>query len=105
MSCFTIRLSFFSCAPQIAPSRRARPCPEALACVGQLARAVGPDYTEHARSLLEPLFQGGLSPILVESLAQIASRYGRSRASGGSLNLTRRLLAESDGCVFNLIRS
>jgi hypothetical protein len=46
-----------------------------LACVGQLAQAVGPDYTEHARSLLEPMFQGGLSPILVESLAQTAARY------------------------------
>eukprot|EP00897_Mesotaenium_endlicherianum_P005918 jgi/Mesen1/5354/ME000267S04502 len=57
----------------IAP-RRGRPSGEALACLGSLAHAVGPDMTDHVRALLDPCFASGLSSTLVTSLSQITSR-------------------------------
>ncbi|PPD85571.1 hypothetical protein GOBAR_DD17494 [Gossypium barbadense] len=54
----------------IAP-RRGRPSLEALACVGNIAKAMGPAMESHVRSLLDVMFAAGLSPTLVESLEQI----------------------------------
>ncbi|XP_057821315.1 serine/threonine-protein kinase TOR isoform X2 [Cryptomeria japonica] len=56
----------------IAP-RRGKPSMEALACIGSLAKAMGPAMEIHVRSLLDAMFFPGLSPTLVESLDQIAS--------------------------------
>eukprot|EP00850_Spirogloea_muscicola_P011604 SM000072S21238 [mRNA] locus=s72:583526:601430:+ [translate_table: standard] len=53
--------------------RRGRPSLEALACVGAVAAAVGPEFTSSARSLLDPCFAAGLSPTLVTSLSQMAA--------------------------------
>ncbi|CAI9104219.1 OLC1v1002849C2 [Oldenlandia corymbosa var. corymbosa] len=55
----------------IAP-RRGRPIPEALACLGNLAKAMGPKMEPHVRSLLDAMFSAGLSPTLVEALDQIS---------------------------------
>ncbi|GAV78802.1 PI3_PI4_kinase domain-containing protein/FAT domain-containing protein/FATC domain-containing protein/Rapamycin_bind domain-containing protein/DUF3385 domain-containing protein/HEAT_2 domain-containing protein [Cephalotus follicularis] len=54
----------------IAP-RRGRPSLEALACVGNIAKAMGPDMEPYVRSLLDVMFLAGLSPTLVEALEQI----------------------------------
>lgn len=54
----------------IAP-RRGRPSPEALACVGNFAKAMGPAMEPHVRGLLDSMFSAGLSQVLVESLEQI----------------------------------
>ncbi|WOH04828.1 hypothetical protein DCAR_0624240 [Daucus carota subsp. sativus] len=54
----------------IAP-RRGRPSLEALACVGNIAKAMGPAMEPHVRSLLDPMFAAGLSFTLVEALEQI----------------------------------
>lgn len=55
----------------IAP-RRGRPSPEALACVGNLAKAMGPKMETHVRSLLDAMFSAGLSVTLIEALDQIS---------------------------------
>ncbi|KAD4584827.1 hypothetical protein E3N88_22428 [Mikania micrantha] len=54
----------------IAP-RRGRPSLEALACVGNIAKAMGPAMETHVRCLLDAMFSAGLSSVLVESLEQI----------------------------------
>ncbi|KAB2095069.1 hypothetical protein ES319_A01G009900v1 [Gossypium barbadense] len=54
----------------IAP-RRGRPSLEALACVGNIAKAMGPAMESHVRGLLDIMFSAGLSPTLVEALEQI----------------------------------
>ncbi|ONK75400.1 uncharacterized protein A4U43_C03F16460 [Asparagus officinalis] len=54
----------------IAP-RRGRPSSEALACVGSFAKAMGSAMEPHVRGLLDSMFSGGLSPVLVEALEQI----------------------------------
>ncbi|XP_024933499.1 serine/threonine-protein kinase TOR isoform X2 [Ziziphus jujuba] len=54
----------------IAP-RRGRPSLEALACVGNIAKAMGPAMEPHVRGLLDVMFSAGLSPTLVEALDQI----------------------------------
>lgn len=54
----------------IAP-RRGRPSLEALACVGNIAKAMGPAMEPHVRGLLDVMFSAGLSPVLVEALEQI----------------------------------
>ncbi|KAK4378516.1 hypothetical protein RND71_000378 [Anisodus tanguticus] len=54
----------------IAP-RRGRPSLEALACVGNIAKAMGPTMEPHVRGLLDSMFSAGLSLTLVESLEQI----------------------------------
>ncbi|KAF5809368.1 putative non-specific serine/threonine protein kinase [Helianthus annuus] len=54
----------------IAP-RRGRPSLEALACVGNIAKAMGPAMETHVSSLLDAMFSAGLSSVLVESLEQI----------------------------------
>ncbi|KAH0728770.1 hypothetical protein KY284_004635 [Solanum tuberosum] len=51
----------------IAP-RRGRPSLEALACVGNIAKAMGPTMEPHVRGLLDPMFSAGLSVTLVDSL-------------------------------------
>ncbi|PHT26219.1 Serine/threonine-protein kinase TOR [Capsicum baccatum] len=53
----------------IAP-RRGRPSLEALACVGNIAKAMGPTMEPHVRGLLDSIFSG-LSLTLVEALEQI----------------------------------
>ncbi|KAK8706592.1 hypothetical protein V6N13_050150 [Hibiscus sabdariffa] len=58
----------------IAP-RRGRPSLEALACVGNIAKAMGPAMESHVRGLLDIMFSAGLSPKLVEALEQITVRY------------------------------
>ncbi|KAA8545737.1 hypothetical protein F0562_020812 [Nyssa sinensis] len=55
----------------IAP-RRGRPSSEALACVGSIAKAMGPAMEPHVRSLLDAMFSAGLSSTLVQALDQIA---------------------------------
>nr|XP_027112687.1 serine/threonine-protein kinase TOR [Coffea arabica] len=55
----------------IAP-RRGRPSPEALVCVGNLAKAMGPKMESHVRSLLDAMFSAGLSVTLIEALDQIS---------------------------------
>ncbi|KAL8097331.1 hypothetical protein AgCh_030462 [Apium graveolens] len=54
----------------IAP-RRGRPSLEALACVGNIAKAMGPAMEPHVQSLLDSMFAAGLSFTLVEALEQI----------------------------------
>ncbi|XP_022763546.1 serine/threonine-protein kinase TOR isoform X3 [Durio zibethinus] len=54
----------------IAP-RKGRPSLEALACVGNIAKAMGPAMESHVRGLLDVMFSAGLSPTLVEALRQI----------------------------------
>ncbi|XP_056160918.1 serine/threonine-protein kinase TOR isoform X1 [Syzygium oleosum] len=56
----------------IAP-RRGRPSLEALACVGNIAKAMGPKMESHVRGLLDVMFSAGLSPTLVEALEKITS--------------------------------
>ncbi|CAA0807435.1 Serine/threonine-protein kinase TOR [Striga hermonthica] len=56
----------------IAP-RRGRPSMEALACVGNLAKAMGPSMEPHIRSLLDAMFSIGLSSTLVEALEHITA--------------------------------
>ncbi|XP_017224295.1 serine/threonine-protein kinase TOR isoform X2 [Daucus carota subsp. sativus] len=55
----------------IAP-RRGRPSLEALACVGNIAKAMGLAMEPHVLSLLDSMFAAGLSFTLVEALEQIA---------------------------------
>ncbi|PON55167.1 Serine/threonine protein kinase [Parasponia andersonii] len=55
----------------IAP-RRGKPSFEALACVGNIAKAMGPAMEPHVRGLLDIMFSAGLSITLVEALEQIA---------------------------------
>ncbi|KAL3538768.1 hypothetical protein ACH5RR_002134 [Cinchona calisaya] len=55
----------------IAP-RRGRPSPEALTCVGNLAKAMGSKMEPHVRSLLDAMFSAGLSVTLIEALDQIS---------------------------------
>ncbi|PHT30527.1 hypothetical protein CQW23_29832 [Capsicum baccatum] len=54
----------------IAP-RRGRPSLEALACVGNIAKAMEPTMEPHVRGLLDSMFSSGLSLTLVEALEQI----------------------------------
>lgn len=58
----------------IAP-RRGRPSLEALACVGNIAKAMGLAMEPHVRSLLDSMFAAGLSFTLVEALEEIAVGY------------------------------
>lgn len=55
----------------IAP-RRGRPSPEALVCVGNLAKAMGPKMESHVCSLLDAMFSAGLSVTLIEALDHIS---------------------------------
>ncbi|XP_061354471.1 serine/threonine-protein kinase TOR isoform X2 [Gastrolobium bilobum] len=56
----------------IAP-RRSKPSLEALACVGSIAKAMGPVMEPHVRGLLDIMFSTGLSTVLVEALEQIST--------------------------------
>ncbi|KAK7308127.1 hypothetical protein VNO77_41724 [Canavalia gladiata] len=56
----------------IAP-RRSKPSFEALACVGSIAKAMGPVMEPHVRGLLDIMFSTGLSTVLVEALEQIST--------------------------------
>ncbi|XP_068316986.1 serine/threonine-protein kinase TOR-like [Pyrus communis] len=56
----------------IAP-RRGRPSLEALACVGNIAKAMGPAMEPHVRGLLDVMLSAGLSPMLVEALEHITT--------------------------------
>ncbi|KAK4762122.1 hypothetical protein SAY87_030006 [Trapa incisa] len=56
----------------IAP-RRGRASPEALTCLGNIAKAMGQKMEPHVCSLLEVMFSAGLSMALVEALEQITS--------------------------------
>lgn len=60
---------------QINPPRRGRPSLEAVACVGALADAIGPDMKPYVEGLLDSMFALGLTPTLVHALKQISSRY------------------------------
>ncbi|PHU26346.1 Serine/threonine-protein kinase TOR [Capsicum chinense] len=51
----------------IAP-HRGRPSLEALACVGNIAKAMGPTMEPHVHGLLDSMFSSGLSLTLVEAL-------------------------------------
>ncbi|CAA0824891.1 Serine/threonine-protein kinase TOR, partial [Striga hermonthica] len=55
----------------IAP-RRGQPSMEALACVGNLAKAMGPSMEPHVRNLLDVMFSG-LSSSLMEALEHITA--------------------------------
>ncbi|KAJ4809422.1 Serine/threonine-protein kinase [Rhynchospora pubera] len=55
----------------IAP-RRGRPSQEAIACVGNFAKAMGPAMEPHVRGLLDCMFVAGLSDVLVVALEQIS---------------------------------
>ncbi|KAL5787993.1 hypothetical protein ACOSP7_004942 [Xanthoceras sorbifolium] len=54
----------------IAP-RRGKPSLEALACVGNIAKAMGPVMEPHVLGLLDIMFSAGLSTTLVDALEQI----------------------------------
>ncbi|KAI9166124.1 hypothetical protein LWI28_026644 [Acer negundo] len=54
----------------IAP-RKGKPSLEALACVGNIAKAMGLVMEPHVRGLLDIMFSAGLSTTLVDSLEQI----------------------------------
>lgn len=51
---------------------------EALACVGNIAKAMGPSMEPHVRSLLDAMFSVGLSSTLVEALENITSRSNKT---------------------------
>ncbi|WJX59954.1 non-specific serine/threonine protein kinase [Trifolium repens] len=55
----------------IAP-RRSKPSLEALACVGNIAKAMGTTTEPHIRGLLDVMFSAGLSTVLVETLEKIS---------------------------------
>ncbi|KAF8027865.1 hypothetical protein BT93_E0711 [Corymbia citriodora subsp. variegata] len=55
----------------IAPRRGRLPSLEALACIGNIAKAMGPKMESHVRGLLDVMFSAGLSPTLVEALEKI----------------------------------
>ncbi|KAF3328854.1 Serine/threonine-protein kinase TOR [Carex littledalei] len=55
----------------IAP-RRGRPSHEAITCVGNFAKAMGPAMEPHVRGLLDCMFAAGLSKVLVVALEQIS---------------------------------
>ncbi|CAM8904260.1 unnamed protein product [Rhodiola kirilowii] len=55
----------------IAP-KKGKSLPEALTCVGNIAKAMGPTVEPYVRTLLDAMFSGGLSPALVEALEQIS---------------------------------
>lgn len=59
---------------QIAP-RRGRASLEALACVGNIAKAMGPAMEPHVRGLLDIMISAGLSLTLVDALEQMTIRY------------------------------
>jgi FKBP12-rapamycin complex-associated protein len=46
-----------------------------LACVGNIAKAMGPAMEHDVRGLLDVMFSAGLSPTLVEALEKITTRY------------------------------
>ncbi|XP_039157640.1 serine/threonine-protein kinase TOR isoform X3 [Eucalyptus grandis] len=50
---------------------RGRPSLEALACVENIAKAMGPKVESHVRGLLDVMFSAGLSPMLIEALEKI----------------------------------
>ncbi|CDY46271.1 BnaC05g50600D [Brassica napus] len=54
----------------IAP-RKGRPLLEAVACVGNIAKAMGSTVENHVRDLLDAMFSSGLSSTLVDALDQI----------------------------------
>ncbi|KAG2328397.1 hypothetical protein Bca52824_011125 [Brassica carinata] len=54
----------------IAP-RKGRPLLEAVACVGNIAKAMGSTVETHVRDLLDAMFSSGLSSTLVDALDQI----------------------------------
>ncbi|PHT30586.1 Serine/threonine-protein kinase TOR [Capsicum baccatum] len=58
------------CFSQIAP-RRGRPSLEVLACIGNIAKAMGPTMEPHVCGLLDSMFSSGLSLTLVEASEQI----------------------------------
>lgn len=47
---------------------------EAVACVGNIAKAMGSTVENHVRDLLDVMFSSGLSSTLVEALDQITVR-------------------------------
>lgn len=51
---------------------------EALACVGNIAKAMGPSMEPHVRSLLDAMFSVGLSTTLVEALENITARSSKT---------------------------
>ncbi|PHT28179.1 Serine/threonine-protein kinase TOR [Capsicum baccatum] len=51
--------------------RRGRPSLEALACAGNISKAMGPTMEPHVCGLLDSMFSSGLSLTLVEALEQI----------------------------------
>ncbi|CAH9071216.1 unnamed protein product [Cuscuta epithymum] len=55
----------------IAP-RRGRPSMDAIDCVGNIAKAMGPVMEPHVRGLLDAMFSSGLSLKLVEALDKIS---------------------------------
>ncbi|KAL3747797.1 hypothetical protein ACJRO7_016586 [Eucalyptus globulus] len=56
----------------IAP-RKGRPSLEALACVGSIAKAMGPVMEPHIQGILDVMFSAGISPTLVEALEKITT--------------------------------
>ncbi|PHT30580.1 hypothetical protein CQW23_29885 [Capsicum baccatum] len=62
------------CFSKIAP-QRGRPLLEARACVGNIAKAMGPTMEPYVRGLLDSMFSSGLSLTLVETLEQITERF------------------------------
>ncbi|PHT29653.1 Serine/threonine-protein kinase TOR [Capsicum baccatum] len=73
----------------IAP-RRGRPSLEVLACVGNIAKAMGPTMEPHVRGLLDSMFSSGLSLTPVEALEQITERMvsisGKEELGSSSLS-------------------
>ena len=46
-----------------------------MACVGNIAKALGPAMEHDVRGLLDVMFAAGLSATLVEALEKITTRY------------------------------
>ncbi|PHT28673.1 hypothetical protein CQW23_31729 [Capsicum baccatum] len=95
------------CFSQIAP-RRAKPSLEALVCVGNIAKEIGPTMEPHVRGLLDSMISSGLSLSLVEALEQITERshhsMPRQSASGHDLLVFAResvvvYLEDEDGAT------
>ncbi|XP_006361564.1 serine/threonine-protein kinase TOR-like isoform X1 [Solanum tuberosum] len=58
-------------------SHRGRLSLEALACVGHIAKAMGPTMEPHVRGLLDPMFSTRFSVTLVDSLELLSERFSK----------------------------
>ena len=77
---------FMSCATHLGKPKLQ--CPEALQCVGALAKALGQQWRPYAQQLIEPMVSTGLSDTLVEALREVRSYVNYDRKCIGQPKLS-----------------